>query len=120
MTPITDTSEVITLLARGLKEYRERAPEGLSKWEVGTMAVELLKPLKDAAVGIQNVKAELLGLDQEAKATLLQLIGDHLVQAGVTHRNTEISLSILDYLLEGVELAEFISKMPPTAEPVTE
>lgn len=118
MTPITDTSEVITLLARGFKEYRERAPEGLSKWEVGTMAVELLKPLKDAAVGIQNVYSELLGMDDEAREALLQLIGDHLVAAGLTHRNTEISLSILNWILDGARMAKFISEMPPSAEAV--
>jgi hypothetical protein len=118
MTSITETSQLITAAFKGLKEYRERAPEGLSKWEVGTLVVEMVKPIKDAAVGIQNVHKELLGMDGEAKAVLLQLIGDHLVEAGVTHRNTDISLSILNWILEGVEVFDFISNLPPTAEPV--
>jgi hypothetical protein len=118
MTSITETSQLITAAFKGLKEYRERAPEGLSKWEVGTLVVEMVKPIKDAAVGIQNVHKELLDLDDESKAALLQLIGDHLVEAGVTHRNTDISLSILNYVLDGAELVEHIVNLPPTAEPV--
>ena len=120
MTPITDTKEVVSAVFRGLKEYRERAPEGLTKWEIGTLAAEMVKPLKDAAVGIQNVHKELLDMDQEAREALLQLIGDHLVAAGVTHRSTDISLSVLNWVLDGAELAQFIANLPPTAEPVTE
>jgi hypothetical protein len=116
MTNITDTKEVISALFRGLAEYKERAPEGLSKWEIGTLVMELAGPLKDATVGIQNVYTELLTIDEEARTELLQLIGDHLVQAGVTHRNTEISLSILNWILDGAQVAKFISEMPPTAE----
>jgi hypothetical protein len=118
MTDTTNTKEVIIAAFRGLKEYRERAPEGLTKWEVGTLVMEMAKPLKDAAVGIQNVYSELLAMDEEAKAELLQLIGDHLVDAGLTHRNTEISLSILNYVLDGAALVKAIQSMPPTAEPV--
>lgn len=117
MTNISDTKELITALFRGLAEYKERAPEGLTKWEVGTLVMELAGPLKDAAVGIQNVHTELLTIDEEARTELLQLIGDHLVQAGVTHRNTEISLSILNWALDGAQVAKFISEMPPSAEP---
>lgn len=120
MTHITETTEVITAAFRGLAEYRERAPGGLSKWEIGTLLVEMASPLKDAAVGIQNVHKELLALDEEAKEALLQLIGDYLVQAGLTHRNTEISLSILNWVLDGAHLANYIAHMPPTAELVEE
>jgi hypothetical protein len=118
MTDITNTREVVIAGFTGLKEYRERAPEGFSKWEITTLVMEMVKPLKDATVGIQNVYSELLGMDEEAKASLLQLIGDYLVDAGVTHRNTEISLSILDYLIAGAKLAKFIQELPPSAEPV--
>lgn len=118
MTNITDTKEVIIALFRGLAGYKERAPEGLSKWEIGTLLMELAGPLKDAAVGIQNVHTELLTIDEEARTELLQLIGDYLVQAGVTHRNTEISLSILNWILDGAQVAKFIAEMPPTAEAV--
>lgn len=118
MTDITNVKEVVIAAFRGLSEYKERAPDGLSKWEIGTLLMEMAGPLKEAAVGIQNVYSEILGMDEESRAELLQLIGDHLVAAGLTHRTTEISLSILDYILSGARLADFISKMPPTAEPV--
>jgi hypothetical protein len=116
MTPITDTKEVIVAAFTGFKKYKDRAPEGLSKWEVGTFVMEMAKPLKDAAVGFPNVKDELMALDDESKDVLLQLIGDYLVDAGVTHRNSEIYLSILDYVLEGIELVRYILNKPPTAE----
>lgn len=116
MTEITETSQVITAAFKGLKEYRERAPEGLSKWEVGTLVVEMVKPVKDAAIGFLSIKTELLGLDVESRDALLQLIGDHLVDVGITHRNSEIYLSILNYVLDGIELVRYILNKPPTAE----
>lgn len=120
MTNITDTKDVIEAVFRGIAEYKERAPEGLSKWEIGTLVMELAGPLKDAAVGIQNVHTELLGIDAESRGALLQLIGDHLVEAGLTHRNTDISLSILNWILDGAQVAKFISEAPPTAEAVSQ
>jgi hypothetical protein len=116
MTDITNTKEVVSAVFRGLSEYKERAPGGISKWEIGTLLMEMAGPLKDAAVGIQNVYSELLGMDEEARAELLQLIGDHLVAAGLTHRTTEISLSILDWVISGAVMAKSVSQMPPTAE----
>ncbi len=118
MSNITDTQEVVQALFRGLKEYKERAPDGFTKWEVGTMVAEMVKPLKDASIGIQNVHKELLGITDEDRAILLQQIGDELVAAGLTHRNTEISLSIMNWLIDGSKVFNFISHMPPTAEPV--
>lgn len=117
---ITDTSEAVQALFRGLKEYKERAPDGLTKWEVGTLVVEMAKPLKDASIGIQNVHKELLGITDEDREVLLQQIGDELVAAGLTHRSTEISLSIMNWLIDTARLAQFIATMPPTAELVTE
>lgn len=117
MTDITNTKELVVCVFRGLSEYKERAPEGLSKWEIGTLLMEMAGPLKDAAVGIQNVYSELLGMDEEARAELLQLIGDHLVAAGLTHRTTEISLSILDWVISGAVMAKAVSQTPPSAEP---
>lgn len=116
MTEITNTKEVVVAVFRGLSEYKERAPEGLSKWEIGTLLMEMAGPLKDAAVGIQNVYTELLGMDEESREELLHIIGDHLVAAGLTHRTTEISLSILDWVISGAVMAKAISQMPPSAE----
>lgn len=117
MNPILETQQLVSAVFLGLREYKERAPDGVSKGEVFTLLLSLAGPVKDAAIGIQSVHRELLHLTEDSRAELLQQIGDELVAAGVSHRYTDFSLMILDWVIRGAEIASFIATAPPAAIP---